>query len=291
MGIYGLFLVAACAVGLLMFGVCARHARISVWTVPVLAVLGVLLGVLCSRLYLHTLKYAVNGFGFEGFSVISSRPYEYAMCGTLLGVVLAGVLTARMTKQSVLKILDAIAPAGLAALAVSRFGEHFSDFGWGQIYEDIKWQFFPVGVQDIYGQWHFAVYMLEGIFALLVCVRVLRSSSRREGERFWKALLWLSVSQILCESLRAETIRWGFVRVQQLQCVVFIFLILIVFSGKAQSDRKLAAWLLFVFGVGIVAFMEYALDKIDALPNMVCYLIMASAVLSLGYMIERLREA
>lgn len=291
-GLYGLCLAAAFALGCLSFKKMAARAGMKKKTLPVLAVLSALLGALCSRLYYHAANNLVYGMGFEGYQLLSLYPYEYAMCGTLLGVLLAAAATALVTRQKTLRLLDVLTPAGLLAIAVARFGEHFSDFGWGQAFENARWQFFPVAVQDMFGQWHLAVYMLEGALALLVCAACLRVSRGMPGDRFLTALLWWSLAQIFCESLRAETIRWGFVRVQQLQCAVFILCVLIAFAVKAKrrgdGRRILPAAMAFVLGIGAVVLMEYAIDK-WSLSIAVCYAIMAAALLALGAFVQRLR--
>jgi len=291
-GLYGLCLVAALAAGCAAFRKMGDRAGLNKRVMPLLAVLAVVLGALCSRLYYHAANSLVYGMGFEGYQALSLYPYEYAMCGTLLGVLLAAVIAALAARQKVLAVLDVLAPAGLLALAVARFGEHFSDFGWGQVFENARWQFFPAAVMDMYEQWHIAVYMLEGVLALIVCAAALRVSRGMPGDRFLTALLWWAATQIFCESLRAETIRWGFVRVQQLQCAEFILCVLIAFTAKAKrrgnKKRILPAWAAFVLGIGTVVLMEYAIDKWD-LSIAVCYVIMAAALAVMAALVQRVR--
>lgn len=290
--IYGLFLIAAVAAGCAVFCPAARREGIAPKTLPVLAALSVLLGALCGRLYLHVAKYTVNGMGLWGYTPLSGRPYEYAACGTVLGVMLAGWLAAKLTKQKAWRVLDALAPAALMALAVARFGEHFSDFGWGQVLVNPVWQRFPFAVKDIYEQWHLAAYMLEGAMALIVGVFALRMKAAREGDRFLRALLWWAAAQILCESLRAETIRWGFVRVQQLQCAVFMLGVLLTNAKRAGALRKAGKAVgLFLAGVGVLVFVEYALDKLEFIPVLALYGLMAAALAFMGVMAEGQRKA
>lgn len=295
MGIYGLFLIAALAVGCAVYAYTAKREGVALKTLPLLAAAGALMGALCGRLYLHLAKYTVNGMGLYGFTPLSSRPYEYAACGVILGVLLTAALTAKAMKQRVMPVFDALAPAGLLALAVARFGEHFSDFGWGPVFENEFWHFFPVAVPDMYEQWHLAVYLLEGVFALAVGVYALRVKTERSGDRFLTALLWFAASQIFCESMRTETIRWGFVRVQQLQCAVFMLIVLLVYALRVRGEGKgrLTAYAAaaFVLGIGAVVFAEYALDKIDALSTPVCYALMAAALIGMSAVIARLGRA
>lgn len=275
---YGFMLIAAFALGSAAFFLRARRAGLRGCTTPVLALLCAVLAPLCARVYLHVTKYASRGLG--GFVLLSDRPYEYAMCGALLGVALAGVLTAKCTRRRAGQVLDALAPAGLLALAAARLGEVFSDFGWGQTILKPLWQRFPFAVQDMYGQWHLAVFMLEGAAALLLAVCAWRMRGETEGDVFLTALLWLSMTQIFCESLRAETIRWGFVRVQQVQCAVFGLLVL-----AAWALRRRGGWAIplavYLAGVGVVVLMEYALDKLP-MPQAFDYAVMAAALGAMG---------
>ena len=272
----------------------AKREGLLVKMVPATAALGAVLGALCGRLYLHATKYMVYGAGVEGYTLLSSRPYEYAACGTLLGVLLAGVLGAKLFKQGVMKTLDALAPAGLAALAVARLGEHFSDFGWGPVVENASLQRFPFAVADIFGQWRLAVYVLEALLALAVCAYALRVKADKPGDRFLTALLFFAATQIFCESLRTETVRWGFVRVQQLQCAVFMLAVLAVYTVRAVKagapKRTLGAWAALLLGIGMLVFIEYALDKIDALTTPVCYTMMAATLAAMAGMIARCRR-
>ena len=285
MDLYGIALAAAFAVGCAAFFVRQSRAGLKRATLPVLAVLSAVLGQSFSRGYLHLVKYAVLGFGFEGFSLWSCRPYEYALCGTVLGVLLAAVLTAGITRQRALRVLDALAPAGLLALAAARLGEVFSDFGWGQIVADPRGQFFPVAVQDLYGQWHLAVFMLEGALALGIALCVWRIRGR-EGACFTAAFVWFSMAQIFCESLRAETVRWGFVRVQQVQCAVFGLAVLVVCLARRRGLRRMVHLAVYLAGVAVVVLMEYALDKLP-MPRALDYALMALALGVMGMTVMR----
>lgn len=291
-GMYGIALIAAVAVGYAVFMKAAARAGFERNANVVLLVLAIVLGAVGARLYYHAANSLVYGLGFEGFALLSLYPYEYAMCGALLGTLLAAALVAKLTGQGVGRMLDVLTPAALLTLAIARVGEHFSDFGWGQVFESARWQFFPVAVMDMYEQWHLAVYMLEAIFALLVCLCTLRVRRGMPGDRFLTALLWWSATQIFCESLRAETIRWGFVRVQQLQCAVFMLLVLIVFAVRAKRRGETkplrAGFAAFALGVGAVVLMEYAIDKWD-LAVVICYAVMAAALFVMAVCVQRCR--
>lgn len=277
-------LAAALTVGSAAFLVRQRQAGLKRRTMLILLALGVVLAPLVSRVFVQLTRYAVRGFG--GFVLLSCKPYDYALCGTMLGLFLAAMLTARLTHQRALRVLDALAPAGLLALAVARFGETFSDFGWGQLVLDPRGQLFPVAVQDMYGQWHLAVFMLEGVLALGIGLWAWRLGGS-EGRCFAASLLWLSMTQVFCESLRAETIRWGFVRVQQVACAAFgLALLLWVLAGRRRLRAGAACVGVYLAGVAVVALMEYALDKLP-MPMAFDYAVMAAALAGMGAAVMR----
>ena len=278
-------LAAALTVGSAAFLVRQRQAGLKRRTMLILLALGVVLVPLVSRVFVQLTRYAVRGFG--GFVLLSCKPYDYALCGTMLGLFLAAVLTARLTHQRALRVLDALAPAGLLALAVARFGEAFADFGWGQLVLDPRGQLFPVAVQDMYGQWHLAVFMLDGIAALALAVCAWCMRGETAGDVFLTALLWLSMTQIFCESLRAETIRWGFVRVQQVACAAFgLALLLWALAGRRRLRAGAAGVGVYLAGVAVVALMEYALDKLP-MPVAFDYAVMAASLAGMGAAVMR----
>ena len=277
---YGLCLIGAVLAGLVMMAFFCR-GECGVGVMRVFAPLAVLLGFLGAWVY-HILA---NGAlsGVFNFHLFSRYPFQYAMCGAILGVIGACFLTAKWTKRPFGVLADAMMPAGLLAIALERCGEVFSDFGWGVAMEKGP-TFFPLAVQDMYGQWHATIFFLEAIFAIAALGYVLNERTSRPGERFALGLSFWSCTQIFCESFRAETLRWGFVRVQQVQCALFALVILAVYARilsqkpyKKKEPTELLCWFTFIECVTVVALMEYAIDK-WTLPVFLDYGIMAMAL-------------
>lgn len=283
---YGWSMIGAMVFSALMFAAAMKRRNLHGW--PSVAALGAVLGAVCARAYYILTQNIVCGYPM--FSVVSFYPYEHAMCGAVIGVMAALWLGARMTRQHAGRVLDAAAPAGLLLIALARAAECFSDFGWGAVVEDGAWQRMPFAAMDLYGQWHWAVFMLESLFALLALGYVMRMRGRQDGVRFSLALLWWAVPQIFCESFRVETLRWGFVRVQQVQCAMFA-LALMLYWGRVRGIRKAAfakRLCMFALCIGAMVFVEYALDKVNALPNAALYALMAVALGVMGVMVQKI---
>ncbi len=270
----------------LLLAAAMKQSGLRAW--PVLAVLCVLLGAAGARGYYILTQNVLCGYPM--FGVVSFYPYEHAMCGAVLGVCFALCLGAWFTRQKAAAVLDAAVPAGLVMIMLARAAEVFSDFGWGKVVESPAMQRFPLSVMDMYDQWHWAVFMLESVLALLALVYVMRVRCARAGVRFSLALLWWALPQVFCESFRVETIRWGFVRVQQVQCAAFALALMLVWGRvrgmkRAALAKRLAA---FALGIGVVAFVEFGLDKINAIPNAALYALMAAALFVLGCMVQKI---
>lgn len=278
---------AAVLLGCVLFYLSAHKNGILRRWIFLLPPAAVVLGAQCARAYVVLAREIYSGYGFS--FALTNHPYDYAVCGALLGVMLACAACAHFAGVKIAKTLNCAAPCMLVTLALCRFAEVFSDFGWGGLIQNESLQFFPLAVSDMYGMWHSAVFVLEGLLALLVLVLVLRMSKAEDGARFALMLLWWSMTQIVCESLRAETLRWGFVRIQQVNCAVFGLAILLIYAAKRRMDKKKPAGSLaaYLVGVGLLVFVEFALDKIPAIPHPVLYAFMAAVVLAMGCVVQR----
>ena len=269
---YWAAVAASAALSLLALRAGLRRAGFPQRTFACLAVLSVLLGALGARAYYLLAHDVVRGFSGSLPALLTAKPYELAMGGALLGVLAALPVTARLTRCAAGPLADALAPAGLLMIALARAAECLADFGWGRVIGTEALRRIPFGVQDAFGEWHCAVFWLEALCALGVLLAVLR---RGEG-RFSLALLMWAATQIVCESLRAETLRWGFVRVQQVQCAVMMLCVLMLRTGRRRRRVPAGAWAAFCLGAAAVVLMEFALDKSDW-PHVLCYAVMALA--------------
>ena len=243
------------------------------------------LGVLGARVnYMLASPYGLMGGGF-----MSPYPFEYAACGAVLGCVLGGVLAALATRQSIGYTLDAITPAGLVFIALARAAETFADFGWGAVVQDEIIMRFPFCVPDLYGEWHLSVFYLEALLAVLVLVCVTGGRLRAPGVQFSLALTWWSMAQIMCEMLRSESISRGFVRVQQVECAVFAFALLLIWARRVRMPRKplLCRVGVYLGCVAAIGFSQFAMDKLtDVIPQPASYALMALALIAMGATVQ-----
>ena len=237
-------------------------------------------GTLGARLY-YIVCYHLPGAGMMGKPFVSDKPYEYAACGAVLGAMAGCAVGARLSRFPAGKALDLLAPGALAALTLERLSEVFADSAWGGEILDEGWQFFPVALRDGYGGYYGAVNLLEAAAALAVLLAFFRMRLRRNGARFALSLLWWSMGQILCESLREETLRWGFVRVQQVQCALFGAVVILWALKRVKGTARTVLPAIYLAGVGAVIALEFALDRLSW-PRWLDYALMALSLCLMG---------
>ena len=135
--------------------------------------LGTVFGVVLAKLvyYLAMINYMMMYGWLQSLVDVTMGTFSYY--GGVAGFCLGVVLTARLTHERPLALLDAFAPAGVLLAALARFGEFFlegvgtRDFLYWELPEHC---FFPLAVSNEYGEWLYAVFMLEGLLTLVVFV-------------------------------------------------------------------------------------------------------------------------
>ena len=212
-------------------------------------------------------------------SLVDVTMGTFSYYGGVAGFCLGVVLTARITRQKPMALLNAFAPAGVLLAALARFGEFFLE-GVGTR-DFLYWElpghcFFPLAVANEYGEWLYAVFMLEGLLTLVVfavCLIWLKK------HRFLRSLFYLCLLQILCESLRSDSFTWLFIKAEQLFCMLGAVGILLVYCIKSPGARR--RWLPVVSCFPIAAVfvvLEFALNGKIPLSKPLCYAIMAAGL-------------
>lgn len=297
---YGLAVAGAAVVVLLLAVWNFRKAKLDVNILSWFAPLAIVLGLLGARggFCLASFDYvAQDGLGF----VLEFTRGGFMLYGALAGCVVALVIACRICKACPACAADALAAPGMVMIALCRMAEGLVEQGYGWVIADwfaedtsmsiFTWADpsvlyrFPFGVADYYGGYKWAVFVFEALVALGIAIALTRLTVKRSGGRAVMMVLLYAATQILCESLRQDSVlRWGFVRVNQVVGAVLIagVLVLCFCLTKNRDWRKfVGSFLLMLLGMGLVMAMEFALEKkisaIEFLPMDMCYLIMGGA--------------
>lgn len=201
----------------------------------------------------------------------------FLLYGAVFGAVLSAAALAKRGGVSVAETLDRLAVPGLAAIAVSRLFECTVGEGLGAWVENESLCFFPLAVQNEYGEWQLAVFLFEAVAALVMLLIVRRMKPQRAGERMLSALLMYAVCQVLLESLRMDgCLKIGFVRVSQVLSAVVILTVTVLHAmGRGGRKAAIQRVLIFALCAGGVGGIEWALDK-TPISNLLLYVVMAA---------------
>ena len=293
--LYAVCIVASLAVGLLALYLNQRREGLREETTEIFALLALPLGLLGARAFYCLARlslYMEIGAG----SIFRLWEGGYALWGVIGGAALAAVLTAKITHQSALKLLDTMAAPGALVIALSRMAEMANGEGIGMEVWDPMFQRFPFAVFNAdYEVWFWAVFVLEALVAAAIaCVLLSRKlCAMAPGSRAKAFVVFYCSAQILLESLRRDGfLRWLFVRVSQLTAVLVLAALMFWALYRwvmAPADKRMAPrtlivnWVIFVVGVGVSIGMEFAVDKSAYMPVWLCYTLMAICCVAFGW--------
>lgn len=297
---YGLCVAAAAIAALLLAGYLMKKAAVKPGTLSWFALLAVPLSFLFARLgyCLCTLDWFLYvGVGF----FFSFTEGGYILYGALLGSLIALAITAKVTRQSAGALADALAAPAALMIALCRLAEPLvgEGYGWSLEYwfqqgsgmssfalEDASFfKQFPFGVQNTWGEWMWAVYLLEAVIAGVICAILLRAKGRAPGGKAVLFILLYAAMQAMCESMRQDSVlRWGFVRCNQVISAVAVAAVLTICCVRLRK-ACLLSWLGVIAFMGVVMAMEFALEKkiliLNWMPMDLCYLVMGAACIGM----------
>ena len=280
---YVLWFLGSLVISMSLFAFMNRRKKGIFAQCLLIGALGTLLGFVLSKLlyYLAMIDFMVMNGWLK--SLVSTTMGTFSYYGGVVGFCLGVVLSARLTRQKPVELLDAFTPAGLLLAALARFGEVMLD-GVG-IRDMLYWEhpehcFFPLAVSNEYDEWLYAVFMLEGLLTLGVLILCV---TRFRKHRFLRSLFYLCLIQILCESLRSDSFTWLFVKVEQLLCMLGTVGVLLVYCIKTPGVRHRWMPVVYCFPVAAVfVVLEFALNGKIPLPHLLCYGVMVAGLVGLS---------
>ncbi len=204
----------------------------------------------------------------------------YALMGVFLGCFLAAWLLRLIRLQrSLPEMLDCMAIAGCAGIAVGRLASLFNSSDRGQVLVNFKslpiaW---PV-TNAVSGavEYRLATFMLQSLVALALFVGLslfyIRGNQRcklKNGDTCLVFLLIYGASQVVLDSTRYDSLFFrsnGFVSVVQVLSALGLGLAIFVFSKrmvKAYGFKfwQLLLWIPIAAGIGCSGFMEYYVQR------------------------------
>ena len=201
----------------------------------------------------------------------------YALIGAFVGCALAAAI-ARLVKlhDNLPRMLDAMAAAGSAGIAVGRLASFFNTTCRGGIVEGIT--FLPIvypvtnAVSGVV-EYRLATFLFQSVVALGLfiglVVFILRSRKIKDGDICLIFLLVYGASQVLLDSTRYDSLFFrsnGFVSIVQVFSALALGLAMVCFSVRMVKAtgfkfRYVPIWLAWAAFVGGAGFMEYYVQR------------------------------
>lgn len=287
---YSAAIVAVIALGILLLHMQCCKKGLKSLTGLNFALLALPLGLLGARVFYVLCRISLYSEMGNG-AALKIWQGGYALWGAVGGAVLAAYLCAKMTGQKMLRLSDAAAAPAAFTIALCRMAEYFNGEGIGMMVEKEAFCFFPLAVSNEWGEWYWAIFMLEAAAALAIFV-VLLKGKKAEGWQTKTFFFLFCTCSLLLESLRRDQfLRWLFVRVNQLTAVL-VLTGMMVFAlvkwlkkkeGRTPKGKTVAlCWAGFALLSGACIGLEFAVDKSAYLPVWACYSLMAVCVAGMG---------
>ena len=237
---YGLIVAATVGAAFLLYALLLKKMRQPVRTVLPAVLLSAVLGLILAKAgYVILLELEDILVWGEWDILLDFQPrrlcFVMGAAGVCLGVWLAG----RGTKCRPGIRMDVFAAPGALLVAGFRLAEsQLGKLGGGSLVEGNG--FFlnaPFTLTDQWGDRYISVWFWEMLAAALIFCFALWMKENRPGLRFQKTVFALCLCQLLLENMRNQSMRWGFVYVEQVLCAV-ILMTLTVLACRRRGNRR-----------------------------------------------------
>lgn len=295
--LYAVCIVLAVSVGLFLIGREQKKQGLHQETAEIFALFALVFGLLGARLVYCLCRIDTFVGELTIDRVLCLWEGGYSIMGAALGVVVAALLTAKITSQRPVQILDLIAAPAAMTIALCRFAELTNGQGVGGIVGTPFFQRFPFAVYNAdYEEWFLAVFILEGIAAWLTALLVQgKKRTGRDGDRAKLFVILLCASQIFLELLREDAylrVQVYFVRLTQVGAMAVLVGLMAAsnctWKKTALKDRAISTramtglWALFAVCAGINVWMQFAIQKDAFIPAWTCYSLMGLTAVVFG---------
>jgi len=291
---YALCLAGALALGLGLLAWQQKKHGLRCDTVEIFALLALPLGLLGARMFYCLAR--LDFYSEMGLSEIFCLWHGgYALWGAVGGAVIAAILTAKITKQSAVKLLDALSAPAALMIALGRLAELTNGEGKGLEVVSPIFQRFPFALYNAdYEMWFWAICVFEALAALVILAILLAKKNGRDGDKAKLFLILYCASQILLECLRADNfLHWTrvFIRVSQLTAVLVLAGLMFHAlhrwrkadaAARLPKQQVILYWVIFLVCVGVSIWMQFAVQKSAYIPAWLCYTVMALCSVGFG---------
>ena len=209
------------------------------------------------------------------FDAILNWNGDSGIYGAIIGLLLSALLCSKIYKVQTLKLLDIITPGLAIALALGKCIDFFIGQNYGMIVESPGRCFFPVSVYaPSLSGWLYEVFFYESLLCLAIFIFLLlpKRKSKVQGDHFLWLLMLYSTGRIVFESMRADSIYIGFVKIDEIVSILILLFVLLLFSFRSIKKRTLKLidivnYLLTISAIIVAFLMEFYMGQATYLRN------------------------
>lgn len=204
----------------------------------------IIIGLIGARAYyvLFNLSYYLNN-PLEIFAIWKGG---LAIHGAVISALVFIIIYCKKHKVNILQILDIAVVGLILGQAIGRWGNFFNQEAYGAVTTatNLYEQGIPQFVIDrmyILGQYRQPTFFYESVwcgvgFLALVIVRKYKYLKRGQLTGFY--LIWYGITRFLIESLRADSLMLGSIKVAQLVSIIYIIAGIILFFYNIVKSTK-----------------------------------------------------
>ncbi len=171
----------------------------------------------------------------------------FCLYGAFFGAAAAIILFCIFTdcKKYILHITDAVCFYAPLAIAVGRMGSAFSSDCYGRfVTEDVFCRFPFASYVEIYESWCLAVFFYEALLCFLIWIlmQAFKDKLQRKGAKTLVFLTTYAGIRTFTESLRTDSVYFGFVRISQVISAVILIVIFTLMFVKIIKNKYFQRW-------------------------------------------------
>lgn len=265
---FGLALAAGALIALLLLYRGEKKDDLQPGSAPLAFLLSALFGLAVSRLLYSLLNFSTVFYDAMEGSWLGLAPLVrvgrggHSLYGLTAGVLLGLYIFAKLTRQAGGRVLDWAAPALAITVCAALFAQPLGGGGYGGESSPLL-QFFPASIQNQYGEWNTAVFMYQGLWALLLAAGLIfeKKEYGRPGDRMLRLLVPLYAMQIFFESLRQDDYPRlefnAFIRSNQLLALIALLVILALLWQRLSPAQKAGNLLSLLAGGAVFMAAEF----------------------------------
>ncbi len=194
-------------------------------------------GFLCSRLsYVLLNDTLYMSFGEKWIFTDGGYMLYGAFAGGAVALCLWCVFMKK--KRLFVAIMDMLAPGAAIAIAIGRCGSAFYEECYGLYIENVRFQSLPFSVYvSSLDSWCMAVFVYEAVMCLFIALAVLVAERiyAKRGAAIFHFITLYAGGRAFLESLRMDSVYYGFVRISQVVSLIILIVLFATFSVKSAK--------------------------------------------------------